>query len=171
MNYDYKLGLGLAFLVQNESYARLFASSIQSNEKLGGEVHYMNCGRNEGRSWLLSTNTNAVNSPLIIHKSLLSKWKSLIYILKYTVLIFVVALIKLIIDLIKRPKIFFNPIVFLFVSFLTYYIVFSIAMGYISVSMGGLDGRMYFGLNLMMPIISLLYLLGLSTVLKNGSNA
>ncbi|MCX5633276.1 MAG: hypothetical protein NTW93_06355, partial [Phycisphaerae bacterium] len=45
MNYDYKLGLGLAFLVQNESYARLFASSIQSNERLGGEVHYMNCGR------------------------------------------------------------------------------------------------------------------------------
>ncbi|MCX5633858.1 MAG: hypothetical protein NTW93_09335, partial [Phycisphaerae bacterium] len=133
--------------------------------------HYMNCGRNEGRSWLLSANTNAVNSPLIIHKSLLSKWKSLIYILKYTVLIFVVALIKLIIDLIKRPKIFFNPVVFLFVSFLTYYVVFSIAMGYISVSMGGLDGRMYFGLNLMMPIISLLYLLGLSTVLKNGSNA
>jgi hypothetical protein len=132
MNYDYKLGLGLAFLVQNESYARLFASSIQSNERLGGEVHYMNCGRDEGRSWLLSANTNTVNSPLIIHKSLLSKWKSLIYILKYTVLIFVVALIKLIIDLIKRPKIFFNPIIFLFVSFLTYYIVFSIAMGYIN---------------------------------------
>ena len=83
MKYDYKLGLGLAFLAQNDSYVRLLASRIKSAEKLGGEDHYMKYGRFENRTWALSADTDAANSQLLIHKSLLSNWRSLIYLLKY----------------------------------------------------------------------------------------
>ena len=151
------LAVKLEFLLKNEYTARSIMQKLNINSsKLGAEIHYINNGKYEGRNWKLNKFKKNNYPHLIVHKSSLSFLKEYIEYIHYLIYLFPIMLIYIFIMLFKNYKSIYKPIYFAFISVLGFYLLYSLATSMIAVSMGGLDGRMYYTMNLFLILISII---------------
>lgn len=166
--YDYKIGLGLDYLLQNEEASRRLFFNNEFGE-LKGESHFENFGKQEGRKWFDPRSGEGLPALRVYHSPLIMV-KKYSEILTYLVLLVPVGLILLVINLLRDYRKIFEPATFFFVTFLAFDLLHALSLATVAATMGIMDPRMFFGVIVGMILIPTFYVLTHIKAISNHSN-